>query len=61
MKLVNETDDPDQVRIVSLMITALDILPRMAYYLTADTWRLDAIQNNSFDSSQLLSTWWQYR
>lgn len=59
--LISNTTDLDEARTVSLMITALDVLPRMAYYLAADTWRIDAIQNKSLDVADLTSTWWKYR
>ena len=56
----NETDG-EEAKIVSLMLTALDVLPRMAYYLTVDAWRMDAIQNKTMDHSRLTSNWWKYR
>lgn len=61
LNLVNETDDLDQARIASIMITALDVLPRMAYYLSADMWRIEAMKNNSYDPNELTESWWQYR
>jgi len=47
--------------IVSLMITALHVLPRLAYYYAADLWRINAIEKNITDSSNLISSWWKYR
>ncbi|XP_011300357.1 angiotensin-converting enzyme-like isoform X2 [Fopius arisanus] len=61
LNLVNETDDQDEVRVVSLMMTALDVLPRMAYYLGADLWRLHVIQNKSLTPGELTVAWWEYR
>ncbi|XP_063975788.1 angiotensin-converting enzyme-like [Diachasmimorpha longicaudata] len=61
LNLVKESDDQDEIRVVSLMITALDVLPRLAYYLTADMWRLDSIRNKILDSNDLTATWWEYR
>lgn len=54
---VSETDQ----KIVSLMITALDVLPRLAYYMSADMWRINAIENNITDSAELIKSWWKYR
>lgn len=60
--LVNKTnDDADEIKMIPLMISALDVLPRMSYYLTADKWRIDLIENNTFDNDKIVSTWWQYR
>lgn len=61
LNLVAESDDSDEIRVVSLMTTALDVLPRMAYYLAADMWRLDTIRNKTFDPSELTANWWKYR
>jgi len=47
--------------IVSLMLTALNVLPRLAYYYAADLWRLNAIQENITDPANLVSSWWKYR
>ncbi|XP_011864339.1 PREDICTED: angiotensin-converting enzyme-like isoform X2 [Vollenhovia emeryi] len=58
--LMNATTDNDQ-QIVSLMITALKILPRLAYYYSADLWRLNAIQENITDPAELVASWWKYR
>lgn len=43
------------------MITALDVLPRLAYYMSADMWRINAIENNITDSAELIKSWWKYR
>lgn len=61
LNLINETDKTEEAHIVSIMITALDVLPRMAYYLTADQWRIDIIRNNTFDPDHLTNSWWEYR
>jgi len=60
-RLLNNDDDNEQCAIVSLMITALRVLPRLAYYYAADLWRLNAIRENITDSSSLISSWWRYR
>ncbi|XP_043267787.1 angiotensin-converting enzyme-like [Venturia canescens] len=59
--LIDNSTDLDQAHIVSLMITALDVLPRMAYYLAADNWRIDATENRTFDGSDMATSWWNYR
>lgn len=58
--LMNSTQD-NQRMIVSLMITALNVLPRLAYYYSADLWRLNAIQQNITDPVELIASWWKYR
>ncbi|XP_043686229.1 angiotensin-converting enzyme-like [Vespula pensylvanica] len=58
--LIYNISDTDQ-KIVSLMITALDVLPRLAYYISADVWRIDAIENNITDSTELIKSWWKHR
>ncbi|XP_015176464.1 PREDICTED: angiotensin-converting enzyme-like [Polistes dominula] len=58
--LIYNVSDSDQ-KIVSLMITALDLLPRLAYYISADLWRINAIEKNITDSAELIKTWWEYR
>ncbi|XP_012521401.1 angiotensin-converting enzyme 2 [Monomorium pharaonis] len=59
--LMNSTKDNEQQMIVSLMITALNVLPRLAYYYSADLWRLNAIQENITDPMDLITSWWKYR
>ncbi|XP_044583140.1 angiotensin-converting enzyme-like [Cotesia glomerata] len=61
LNLINETDKTEEAHLVSIMMTALDVLPRMAYYFTADQWRIDVIKNNTFDPENLMSSWWKYR
>jgi len=58
---MNSTKDNEQRRIASLMITALNVLPRLAYYYSADLWRLNAIQENITDPEDLVASWWKYR
>jgi len=60
-RLLNNDGDNEQRAIVCLMITALRVLPRLAYYYAADLWRLNAIRENITDSSSLISSWWKYR
>ncbi|XP_018307844.1 angiotensin-converting enzyme [Mycetomoellerius zeteki] len=59
--LMNSTKDPEQRMIVSLMITALNIFPRLAYYYSADLWRLNAIRENITNPADLIASWWNYR
>ncbi|XP_046476577.1 angiotensin-converting enzyme 2 isoform X2 [Neodiprion pinetum] len=59
--LVSNDTDTDHSQITSLMITALDVLPRLAYYISADVWRINVIKNGTFEPKVLLETWWQYR
>lgn len=59
--LMDSTKDNEQRMIVSLMITALSILPRLAYYYSVDLWRLNAIQKNITDPTDLIASWWEYR
>ncbi|XP_034950729.1 angiotensin-converting enzyme-like protein Ace3 [Chelonus insularis] len=61
LNLTNETKDPDELQIISIMITALDILPRLAYYFSGDMWRIDTIKNNTFNPEHLTTSWWKYR
>ncbi|KAI4495442.1 hypothetical protein M0802_008656 [Mischocyttarus mexicanus] len=58
--LIHNVSDEDQ-KIVSLMITALDVLPRLAYYISVDLWRINAIENNITDSAELIKSWWKFR
>jgi hypothetical protein len=58
---MNSTEDNEERMIVSLMITALNVLPRLAYYYAADLWRLNAIQENIIDPTDLVTSWWTYR
>ncbi|XP_047345333.1 angiotensin-converting enzyme 2-like isoform X1 [Vespa velutina] len=58
--LIYNISDTDQ-KIVSLMITALDVLPRLAYYISADIWRINAIENNITDSTELIKSWWKHK
>ena len=58
--LMNSIDNEHRM-IVSLIITALNVLPRLAYYYSADLWRLNAIQQNITDPTELVSSWWKYR
>ncbi|XP_029664757.1 angiotensin-converting enzyme-related protein-like isoform X2 [Formica exsecta] len=59
--LMNSTNDNEQQMIVSLIITALNVLPRLAYYYSADLWRLNAIQEKITDPTDLVSSWWKHR
>ncbi|KAK0160601.1 hypothetical protein PV328_007993 [Microctonus aethiopoides] len=61
LNLLNETNDIEDTRIVLLMITALDVLPRLAYYHSADMWRIDLINNNTLEPKDLINSWWEYR
>ncbi|KAG5326635.1 ACE enzyme, partial [Pseudoatta argentina] len=59
--LMNNIKDDQQRMIVSLMITALNIFPRLAYYYSADLWRLNAIRQNITNPVDLITSWWNYR
>lgn len=59
--LLDNSTDNEQRQIVSLMVTALDVLPRLAYYLSADTWRIDAVNNGIKEPVNLTSSWWKHR
>ncbi|XP_012062567.1 PREDICTED: angiotensin-converting enzyme 2-like [Atta cephalotes] len=59
--LMNNIKDDQQRMIVSLMITALSIFPRLAYYYSADLWRLNAIRENITNPADLITSWWNYR
>lgn len=58
---MNSINDNEQRMIVSLMITALNVLPRLAYYYSADLWRLNTIEKNITDPTDLISSWWKFR
>jgi len=58
---MNNIKDDQQRMIVSLMITALSIFPRLAYYYSADLWRLNAIRENITNPADLITSWWNYR
>nr|XP_031845275.1 angiotensin-converting enzyme-like isoform X1 [Nomia melanderi] len=61
VRVIDNSTDNDQHQMVSLMITALDVLPRLTYYMAADMWRINAIQTGITDSKELTASWWQYR
>ncbi|XP_032453700.1 angiotensin-converting enzyme [Nasonia vitripennis] len=59
--LMNASIGHEEAKLASLTITALDVLPRLAYYRTVDEWRLQAIENNETDPKKLTSDWWKHR
>ncbi|XP_076655496.1 angiotensin-converting enzyme [Halictus rubicundus] len=59
-RIVDKSTDKEQLLMVSLMITALDVLPRLAYYMSADMWRIEA-NETGMKPEDLTSSWWQYR
>nr|XP_012222251.1 PREDICTED: angiotensin-converting enzyme-like isoform X2 [Linepithema humile] len=62
--LMNVTDNvsyQEKHMIASLMLTALNVFPRLAYYYSADLWRINAIDKNITDPTDLMSSWWKYR
>lgn len=61
LELIDNSTDTEHSKISSLMITALDVLPRLAYYISADLWRIDVIKNGTFMPNELVQSWWQYR
>lgn len=60
-RIIDDSSNNDQNLIVSLMITALNTLPRIAYYISVDMWRINAIEKNLTNPEDLISSWWQYR
>lgn len=61
MGLIDNSIGKEEAKITSLAITALDVLPRLAYYYSADKWRLDALESNESDAKVLLTDWWKNR
>lgn len=59
--LIDESIDNEQRLIVSLMITALNVLPNLAYYMAVDTWRINALEKEITNPEDLVSTWWKHR
>jgi hypothetical protein len=59
--LIDKSIGSEEAKITSLTITALDVLPRLAYYISVDKWRLDAIEKNETNSKQLAADWWKTR
>nr|XP_033336787.1 angiotensin-converting enzyme-like isoform X1 [Megalopta genalis] len=59
-RIIDNSVDNDQLLMVSLMITALDVLPRLAYYMSADMWRIKVIETGMKPENLTLS-WWQHR
>lgn len=60
-RLMNDTDNQEKHMIVSLMLTALNVLPRLTYYYSADLWRINAINKNITDPTDLVLSWWKHR
>lgn len=59
--LMNTSIGHEEAKLTSMTITALDVLPRLAYYKTLDSWRLEAIERNETDPKKLTSDWWEHR
>ncbi|XP_023318505.1 angiotensin-converting enzyme-like isoform X2 [Trichogramma pretiosum] len=60
--LLDKSMGEEEAKIASMTITALDVLPRLAYYVAADKWRLDALEKNETqDLKKLTSDWWSNR
>ena len=59
--IIDDSSDNDQNLITSLMITALNTLPQIVYYISVDMWRINAIKKNITNSEDLISSWWEYR
>lgn len=53
----DETDTYNRKN-TALLLTALRVLPKLPYYLLADSWRLDELE---FSYGNFTETWWQYR
>lgn len=47
----------ENLRIVSM----LNVLPRLAYYVSADFWRLKVLKENITDTKELALSWWKHR
>lgn len=60
-RIIDNSTDNEQRLITSQMITALNTLPRIAYYMSADMWRINAIRKEITNPDDLVSTWWEYR
>lgn len=60
-RIIDDSSDNDQNLITSLMITALNTLPQIVYYISVDMWRINAIKKNITNSEDLISSWWEYR
>nr|XP_003703938.1 PREDICTED: angiotensin-converting enzyme-like [Megachile rotundata]XP_012142021.1 PREDICTED: angiotensin-converting enzyme-like [Megachile rotundata]XP_012142022.1 PREDICTED: angiotensin-converting enzyme-like [Megachile rotundata] len=60
-QVMNDSADNNERLIVSLMITALNVLPSLAYYMAADMWRINAINEGIKDPEELISSWWKHR
>lgn len=59
--LIDNSTDNEQHLIISLMITALNILPQIVYYMSVDMWRINAIEKNITNPKDLITSWWEYR
>ncbi|XP_012285768.1 angiotensin-converting enzyme [Orussus abietinus] len=59
--LIRSTNGTEELQMLSLMITALDVLPSVAYYLSADLWRINALENETISSDDLIDSWWRHR
>lgn len=40
-------ENKDDQKVMKMMMVALRIFPKLAYYLTADTWRIQELQNRT--------------
>ncbi|XP_076766424.1 angiotensin-converting enzyme [Xylocopa sonorina] len=59
--VMDNSTDNEQHLMISLMITALNTLPRISYYMSADMWRINAIEKGMTKPEDLISSWWMYR
>ncbi|XP_066245295.1 angiotensin-converting enzyme-like isoform X2 [Euwallacea similis] len=48
----------ESVKMTKLLLVALRIMPRLAYSLMADKWRIEVLEHNSSDIADL---WWKFR
>ncbi|GLV43739.1 Multidrug-Resistance like Protein 1 [Carabus blaptoides fortunei] len=48
----------NEIEMTALLLTALRVLPRLPYYLLADTWRLQQLENPAVNMS---ASWWTER
>lgn len=56
--IASKSEDNEAFKMTKLLLVALRVMPRLAYSLMADKWRLEALEQNSTD---LAASWWKYR
>lgn len=48
----------ESAKMTKLLLVALRVLPKLAYYMAAEKWRLEEMENSSGD---LVESWWNKR